>query len=144
MEKEIYTEILIDASAEKVWQILTDFEKFPEWNPFVINVSGQAKRGETLKIKVKIPERQMLNFKPSVLRAKQNAELRWVGTLPLKAFRGEHFYKIESLSPTKIRFVHGEYFSGWLVGLIWALLGEKIEKGYVLMNRALKERAETR
>src|SRR5208337_3854746 len=33
--KEIHTEIEINAPAEKVWKVLTDFAAYPEWNPFV-------------------------------------------------------------------------------------------------------------
>jgi hypothetical protein len=62
--------------------------------------------------------------------------------MSLNAFRGEHFYKIESLSDNKIRFVHGEYFSGRLVRLIWLLIGKQTEKGFQIMNEALKKEAE--
>jgi uncharacterized protein YndB with AHSA1/START domain len=33
--KEIYTEIEINASAEEVWHVLTDFGAYPEWNLFL-------------------------------------------------------------------------------------------------------------
>jgi uncharacterized protein YndB with AHSA1/START domain len=42
MEKEIITEIEIDASPSQVWQVLTDFEKYPTWNPFIKKISGIA------------------------------------------------------------------------------------------------------
>lgn len=142
MKKDIRTEIEINASAEKVWQILTDFENFPTWNPFVVKVLGEPKIDEILEIEVQLPESRKMKFTPIVLKAEPNKELRWVGTLSLNAFRGEHFYQIESLGENKSRFIHGEHFSGWLVRLIWAIEGEKIEKGYRLMNEALKKEAE--
>jgi hypothetical protein len=142
MKKDIRTEIEINASAEKVWQILSDFEKFPVWNPFVIKVLGELKVNEILKIEVQLPESRLLKFTPKVLVAEPNKELRWVGTMPFGMFRGEHFYQIEPISANKIRFVHGEHFSGWTVGLTWKLLGKSIEKGYKIMNEALKKQAE--
>jgi hypothetical protein len=142
MKKDIRTEIEINASAEKVWQVLSDFESFPKWNPFVIKVLGKPKVGEILQIEVQLPKSRLLKFTPEVLVAEPNKELRWVGTMPLNAFRGEHFYQIEKLGDDKIRFIHGEHFSGWMVGLIWMMLGKKIEKGYGLMNEALKKQAE--
>lgn len=140
--KTILTEIEINAAAEKVWRILTDFEKFPAWNPFVTSIAGKPAVGETLKITVKVPEKQTLQFTPKVLRAAPNEELRWVGAMPLGAFRGEHFFKIEALGDDKIRFTHGEIFNGWTVWLIGFLMGKQLEKGYRLMNEALKEQAE--
>jgi hypothetical protein len=142
MKKDIRTEIEINASAEKVWQILSDFENFPKWNPFVIKVLGQPKVDEILEIEVQLPESRKMKFTPLVLNAEPNRELRWVGNLPTNAFRGEHFYQIEPLRENKVRFIHGEHFSGWMVRLIWALFGKSTEKGYRLMNEALKKEAE--
>ncbi len=34
MAKQIHTQIEIEASAERVWKLLTDLSRFPEWNPF--------------------------------------------------------------------------------------------------------------
>ncbi|MFC2087063.1 SRPBCC family protein [Bacteroidota bacterium] len=44
------TEIIIDAPAERIWSILTDFEKFPEWNPFIKSVQGEVKEGEKFTV----------------------------------------------------------------------------------------------
>ena len=38
--KEIYTEIEINASANIIWRIITDFEGYPHWNPFIKEISG--------------------------------------------------------------------------------------------------------
>jgi uncharacterized protein YndB with AHSA1/START domain len=69
MKKNIRTEIEINASPEKVWQILSDFEKFSVWNPFVIKVSGKPKVGEVLQIEVQLPESRLSKFMPTVLKA---------------------------------------------------------------------------
>lgn len=42
MGREIDTEIFIDASAESVWHVLTDFAAYPDWNPFIRTIEGQA------------------------------------------------------------------------------------------------------
>lgn len=144
MKKEIRTEIEIDAPPDRVWTVLTDFERFPDWNPFVTRVEGDPRVGETLKIEVQLPGSRRLNFTPIVLRAEPGRELTWVGTMPLGAFRGEHFHRIEAAGDSRIRFVHGEHFSGWMVGLVWRLYGPAIEAGYELMNKALKKEAESR
>lgn len=142
MKKDIHTEIEINASAEKVWQILSDFESFPKWNPFVVKVVGQPKEGEILKIEVQLPDSMRMKISPIVLKAEPDKELRWVGAMPLNSFRGEHFYQIESLAENKVRFIHGEHFSGWMTRLIWAMVGKQTEKGYLIMNEALKKEAE--
>ncbi|RYZ45415.1 MAG: SRPBCC domain-containing protein, partial [Chitinophagaceae bacterium] len=37
MNKQIKTEIVINASKEKVWAILTNFSQYPQWNPFIVS-----------------------------------------------------------------------------------------------------------
>ena len=42
--KEIKTEIIIDTKPDKVWEVLTDSENYPTWNPFIQNISGEKKQ----------------------------------------------------------------------------------------------------
>ena len=48
--KELLTEIVIDASPEKVWKTLTDLDKYPDWNPFICHAVGKAEIGNTVDI----------------------------------------------------------------------------------------------
>ena len=40
MDKQLHTSIDIDATPERVWEILTDFAAYPQWNPFMPEVTG--------------------------------------------------------------------------------------------------------
>lgn len=35
MVKQIKTSVAINSSKERIWQILTDFERYSEWNPLL-------------------------------------------------------------------------------------------------------------
>ena len=48
--KEVFSEIEIQAPAERVWQALTDFDSYPSWNSFIRRISGQPKEGKRLRI----------------------------------------------------------------------------------------------
>ena len=37
--KELRSQIEIEAPADRVWQVLTDFATYPEWNPFIRRVN---------------------------------------------------------------------------------------------------------
>ena len=41
----IHTTELIDASPDRVWQILADLSSYPDWNPFIIEASGELREG---------------------------------------------------------------------------------------------------
>lgn len=45
MSLQIRTEIVIQASKEKVWSILTNLGAYPEWNPFIVSSKGSIEKG---------------------------------------------------------------------------------------------------
>jgi hypothetical protein len=142
--KEIHTSIMINASADKVWQVLFDFASYPEWNPFIRQVRGEARVGARLDVKVQPPGGKQMAFRPTVLRADPNRELRWLGRLWVPGlFDGEHSFEIEPLEGGAVRFVHREQFGGLLVPLLSKMIDRDIRRGFEEMNRALKQRVET-
>ena len=140
--KEIHSEIEIDASAERVWQILTDFDSFPEWNPFIRRISGEITEGATLEAFLQPPGGKGMTFRPKVLKAEHNQELRWLGKLWISGlFNGEHIFVVESLGDNRVRFLQHEKFTGVLVPLFGNVLANT-KRGFDEMNQSLKERAE--
>jgi uncharacterized protein YndB with AHSA1/START domain len=77
--KEIRTEIDIKASAEKVWEVLTDFNNFPQWNPFIRQINGDPKVGTKLKIHLHTSSGKSRTYRPTVTKVEPNRELRWSG-----------------------------------------------------------------
>ena len=141
--KELHAEIEIDAPAERVWDVLTDFASYPQWNPFIRQISGKPTRGERLQVRIEPPGGQGVTFKPKVLKAEPNRELRWLGRLLVPGlFDGEHSFTIQPLEENRVRFVQREAFKGLLVPLFARSLGTNTQRGFEEMNRALKERAE--
>jgi hypothetical protein len=141
--KQICAAIEIFASAERVWQILTDFAAFPEWNPFILKISGELNVGGKLDVYLQPSGQRGIRFRPTVLAAEPVRELRWLGRLwgiP-KLFDGEHSLMIERLEANRIRFVQQEVFNGILVPLLSSTLSGA-ERSFVEMNEALKARAE--
>jgi hypothetical protein len=141
--KGISSEIEISASAEKVWQVLTDFDSFPEWNPFIKMIEGNIEVGEKFKVFLKLPDSKSMTFRPKCLKAEQKKELRWIGHMIIPGlFDGEHSFIIEPVEDNKVRFIQKELFRGIFTPLIMKSIGEKTQQGFEEMNRALKERAE--
>lgn len=141
--KSIQTEIIINASAVTVWNILTDFNKYHEWNPFIRNSKGEAKVGAKLENTMHLEGQKPQTFTPTVLEVRQNESFRWLGSLFVKGlFDGEHYFRLEPIGQNKVKLIHGENFSGILAGMIMKMIGEATDKGFHAMNQALKARAE--
>jgi hypothetical protein len=143
MMKELHSEIEIRAPAEKVWRLLTDFADLPQWNPFIRRASGKIEVGEHLEVTIQPSGARGMTFRPTVLRAEPNRELRWLGHLLLPGlFDGEHSFTIELLGENRVRFVQREIFTGLLVPLFSRSLDADTQRGFEEMNQALKARAE--
>lgn len=139
----LHTEIEIDASAERVWEVLSDFNAYPEWNPFIKSAIGQPVQGARLQIVIQSGGAKPMRFSPKVLVAEPGRELRWLGRLVVPGvFDGEHCFIIETLSDNKVRFEQSERFNGLLVGPMRATLNRDTKRGFEEMNQALKARAE--
>jgi len=142
--KELRNEIEIQASAERVWQILTDFASFPNWNPFIRRANGEPRIGAQLEVFLQPSGARGMTFRPEVLKAEPNHELRWLGHLLVPGlFDGEHIFIIEPLGANRVRFVQREIFTGLLVPLFMRWLNTGTLRGFEEMNHALKIRAET-
>ena len=74
--KELHSQIEINASAERVWQLLTDFASYPQWNPFIRRISGEPTTGERLQVRLEPPESRGITLRPKVLTAEPNHQLR--------------------------------------------------------------------
>jgi len=141
--KELHSELEIDASAERVWGILTDFASYPEWNPYIRRISGEPKVGERLEVRFEPPGSRGITLKPKVLKAEPERELQWLGHLFVAGlFDGEHSLTIQPLGENHVRFLQREAFRGLLVPLFARSLDKGTRRGFEEMNRALKERAE--
>jgi hypothetical protein len=141
--KELHSEIVIDASPERVWDVLTDFASYPQWNPFIRRISGELEVGGRLEVRLEPPDSRGITMRPTVLRAEPNRLIRWVGHLLVPGlFDGEHSLAIEPLEEDRVRFVQHEAFKGVLVRLLARSLDTSTLRGFEQMNGALKERAE--
>ena len=140
--KTIATEITIKAPRSRVWDILTDFDAYPDWNPFLRKIAGRAEVGARLIVEIHLPGRSPMTFKPRVLAAAPDRELRWLGRVLFPGiFDGEHSFVLRE-APAACLFLQAETFTGVLVALMSSKMFEAAEQGFVAMNQALKKRAE--
>lgn len=138
MAKEIITSIAINAPVEQVWAVLTDFSQYPQWNPFVQSLTGEAKKGS--RIRVKLPG---MSFSPVVKAFDTNKEFRWLGQLFVPGlFDGEHRFELVSKGKNITLFIQAEKFTGILVPLFRKMLDGNTKAGFEAMNKKLKEEVE--
>ena len=141
--KAIETHIIVDSTPEKIWDILTNFEEYGLWNPFMTKVEGDAKLGAKIKVQIRTMRGKQRIYHPIITKFEINKELRWKGKSFLPGiFDGERIFLIDKTADNKVAFFHKELFSGLGVKLVGNKLDENLGEGFEKMNLALKKRAE--
>jgi hypothetical protein len=143
MTKEIKTEILINASPEKVWAVFTDFRNYPSWNPFILSISGDIEVGNKIKVQLLPPGTKGMTFKPTILVMQPHKEFRWIGHLLFPGlFDGDHRFELLDNRDGTTTFKQNETLKGILVIFFKKMLDKNTTEGFMLMNQKLKEISE--
>jgi hypothetical protein len=138
---EIRSETTIEGTPDEVWGVLSDFASYPEWNPGMAQVLGEANVGTRLHIRFQLNGGRVMTMKPTVLVAEPGRELRWLGRLLLPGiFDGEHRFEIHEAEPGRVRFVQGERFKGLLVPFLRKLIEVDTATTFTKVNAALAAR----
>ncbi|MEM9074621.1 MAG: SRPBCC domain-containing protein [Myxococcota bacterium] len=139
----VLTSITIDAPAAVVWDTLTDFDAYPEWNRVILKPRGRVAPGEPFDFAIKVG-RLEAPIAARFVRA-DGTELRWEGPrnrLQAPLGTGSHYFRLEPKGERSTTLIHGEVFGGPLFRLPWRFLGPQLERTYNRLNRAMKERCE--
>jgi hypothetical protein len=141
--KTIETNIVIDSTPERIWDVLTNFEEYELWNPFMTKVVGNASLGSKIEVNIKTISGKNRSYYPIITKCETNKELRWKGKSFLPGvFDGERVFVLKKSDDDKVSFSHKEIFSGLGVKLVGNKLDENLREGFVRMNEAIKVRAE--
>ncbi len=142
------SEIEIDAPVEKVWNIIIDLERYPEWNTFTPRMGvKQIVVGEEFLLDCQMTEKQLLRDEKEVFLAYEPERYRvcW-GTSRTKGRPGIKSYRWQICEPVNDKlthFVNYEEFHGILAPLVNLLYGKKLHRAFVGYCQDLKKRAES-
>ena len=136
---EIRVETEIHAPPEAVWETLTDFAAYHEWNPIFTSATGDLREGGTVDVGIDATRRPHLSMTMTITDVVRPRRLQWVGAFggPF-VFRGTHTFDLQALGDDRTLFVNREAFSGILV----PILTRGLQREYEAMNRALADRVE--
>lgn len=107
----------INASPQKVWQVLTDGEKFPTWDSGIERFEGKIAPGATVKLYVKVNPGRAFPLKVTEMTA--NRRMVFSGGMPLGLFKGVRTCTLEPDASGGTSFRMREEYTGPLLGMIW-------------------------
>ncbi len=135
--KSVHHEITISASPEKVWKVLTDMDKFPEWNPVMELLEGEVKEGNQVKYQFTQDENSESEIGATIKEIIPNKLLNQNGGIPL-LLTFDHRYILAPMGEQTKVIIHEDYRG---IGVnFWN--PKPVEEAYERLNKALKLRVE--
>jgi hypothetical protein len=136
--KKYSASITIQASAEKVWGILTDANNYPAWDLTMDHIEGKLAMGETVKFYTKLSAQA---FPVKVTAFEVNRKMILTGGIPFGLFKSERTHTLTPTRDGQTQFHTEEIFSGLLLPIFGKNIPDLTEnfQGFVA---ALKKQAE--
>jgi hypothetical protein len=133
----------IEAPIARVWEVIADLDRYPEWNPFVVAVRSSLEVGAPIVMRVRVLPFFAQPQRETVLECLPERRLCYgVEGIPLNALRSHRYHELRPEGPERTYYCSHFELDGWLAPLTRALLGRRLERGFAAATRALKERAE--
>ncbi len=137
IKKSVRAEIVINASPEEVWSVITNPATYGEWNPIFVQYEGAFAEGNTLTLQMKMGE----NPTPVQVSVKDFVPNEWMhqgGGYPVILTYDHNWYLEPAPEGTKV--TQYEYYTGLYV-LFWDPTPARLL--YEAGNKNLKARLET-
>jgi len=129
----------INAAPETIWQILTDADAYPEWDPGMVRVEGNLAANEQVKFFTKFsPERA---FAVKITGFEPPHAMVFTGGLPLGLFKSERTHRLTQTKMGQTTFHTEETFSGLLLPIVGRTIPD-LTASFEAFAAGLKQRAE--
>ncbi|MGN6723023.1 MAG: SRPBCC family protein [Marmoricola sp.] len=133
----------IDAAPETVWRVLTDFDKYGEWNPLAIKCSTSLVPGDPIDMVVRLGPGRPLKQREWIRTHTPGHEFSYnMKPIPFGALRSLRSQTLTELEGNRTRYTAHFEIRGWLEPLVRLLLGKALRRGFDGVAEGLKRYAE--
>lgn len=130
---------IIDASPERIWEILIDGRHYPDWDSGVLSVTGRIAPAETIRVvSAAAPGR---TFPVKVTHFSPKRSMTWSGGMPLGLFNGVRTFTLDPATDGSTRFSVREEYTGPLLAVMWRSMPD-LGPSFETFANGLKQRAE--
>jgi hypothetical protein len=142
--KVIETSIVIHASADRVWMILTDLDNYADWNPFIVFARGHLVIGQMVQFRSAI-DTTPLHRGMVVDFNNDDHILAWsTYWITSKILKTVYYFTIEPIDSKTVRFIQRETLMGLIPMAFQRSKLHSLQSYMVSKNKALKRLAENK
>jgi hypothetical protein len=135
--------VQVRAPAAVVWDVVTDLDRYPEWNPFVVACRSSLVIGAPIDMRVRLVGRFAQPQREEILVHEAGRRLCYgLRRAMFGALASERCHVVESLGPALAHYESRFQLRGALSPVVRALLGRNLARGFAAMTDALVARAE--
>jgi hypothetical protein len=142
MQRAVEHRIGVQAPAEVVWEVVSDFEGWAQWNPLYRKAEGVMKVGSTLVLEQHLPGQPPTVIQPIVQDWVPYEQLHWRSSRLGGFVTAIRYLEIESMGPANATFSNGELFMGLLLRFVGRDERRRLKAAFTQMGEAVRDRAE--
>ncbi len=142
MKRAVEHRIGVQAPAEIVWEVVSEFETWTHWNPLYRKAEGQMKIGTALVLEQHLPGEPPRVIQPVVQDWVPYEQLHWRSTRMGGFVTAIRYLEIENMGPANSTFSNGELFMGMLLRFVGRDERRKLKAAFAAMGEAVRDRAE--
>jgi hypothetical protein len=140
----VRTEIVLPASPEQSWEVLTDFSRYPQWNPYLQRVEGTLAPGELISFTL-VDGNFSAPFDGTAQMAwvSEPEQFFWIGKAFIQGiYDTRHVFTLQPQEDGSTVLLHFEEFRGLLPALLPGReqRNTHTRRAFESMNRALQQR----
>lgn len=132
----------IDAPLETAWSVLTELDRYGEWNPFVVRCRSTLRPGAPISMRVKVLPFFAQPQRETVFDHVPRRRLSYGISLPTGMLNSYRSHEFETLPGNRTLYRSKFRLQGWLSPLVALLVKPNLQRGFGAMSAALQRRAE--
>jgi len=139
------SEVVIDASASVIWDVLADLDSYPMWNPYTIAMESAFKVGEPMVMTVRMNDLLTLSQTEYIRVIEPEYKMCWgIDTTTPELNSGERCQWLEPLPGGGTRYVTEDLIEGTLNPIVRGLFDTDLQVGFEGVAAGLKAYIEER
>ena len=135
----------IDAPLERVWSVLRDVERYPEWNPFTVSVKTDFSLGSPVDMRVCLRGRHRKDGSPRTMHQVEyvsdyveGSRVAWGASIgPGWFLKANRWQQLTDLGDGRTRYETVDEFTGVGVDVMLLLMRKHMARGFAEVAAAL-------